>query len=202
MTDFVLHHTPTSPYARMVRVLILEKGLEDRVEILAAKTRVAGSPYYAINPSGRVPYLVRKSDGTGFEDSSLILDVLDGFGGPRRFGFSDGEVGLAERRLEAQARSLIDGLAVWAREQRRPEDERSPGIIAHEQERARRMASYFEEVVAGPCFSGDFNRVQLTLVTALGMEGRFGFEWREGRPGLAAFADPLLDSPSLAATRP
>lgn len=202
MTDFTLYHTPTSPYARMVRVLILEKGLEDRVEILEAKTRVVGSPYYAINPSGRVPYLVRKADGLGFEDSNLILDVLDGCGGPRRFGFSEGETGLAERRLEAQARGLIDGLAVWAREGRRPEDERSPGIIAHERERARRMVSYFEAAVGAPCFSGDFNRVQLTLVTALGMESRFGFEWREGRPALVAFADPLLDRPSLAATRP
>ena len=42
-----LHHmmklyiTPGSPYARMARIVVLEKGLESRVETIAAKTRVA-----------------------------------------------------------------------------------------------------------------------------------------------------------------
>jgi len=52
-----LYVTYTSPYARLARILVLEKGLGDRVEITEAKTRTAGSPYYQINPSGRVPYL-------------------------------------------------------------------------------------------------------------------------------------------------
>ena len=64
-----LYVTLTSPYARLARIMVLEKSLEDRVEIITAKTRVADSPYYQINPSGRVPYLVDNS-GVGMEDSS------------------------------------------------------------------------------------------------------------------------------------
>jgi glutathione S-transferase len=71
-----LYITPGSPYARMARIVVLEKKLESRVEIVFAKTRAAGSPYYAINPSGRVPYLVR-DDGVGMEESALICDYLD-----------------------------------------------------------------------------------------------------------------------------
>ena len=56
-----LYVTFTSPYARLARILVLEKALEDRVEIIAAKTRATNSPYYQINPSGRVPYLVDDS---------------------------------------------------------------------------------------------------------------------------------------------
>ncbi len=41
--------TPLSPYACITRIAALEKGLEDRVEVIEAKTRVADSPYYAIN---------------------------------------------------------------------------------------------------------------------------------------------------------
>ncbi|MFZ1152066.1 MAG: glutathione S-transferase N-terminal domain-containing protein [Xanthobacteraceae bacterium] len=77
-----LYVTFTSPYARLARILVLEKALEDRVDIIEAKTRVAGSPYYQINPSGRVPYLIN-DDGVGMEDSQLIcayLDSLDGNG--------------------------------------------------------------------------------------------------------------------------
>ena len=46
--------TPGSPYARMARIVVIEKGLASRVEIITAKTRTTGSPY-GINPSGRVP---------------------------------------------------------------------------------------------------------------------------------------------------
>ena len=50
-----LYVTYTSPYARLARILVLEKGLGERAEIIEAKTRTPGSPYYQINPSGRVP---------------------------------------------------------------------------------------------------------------------------------------------------
>jgi hypothetical protein len=53
-----LYVTYGSPYARLARIIVIEKALEDRVEIIEAKTRTPGSPYYQINPSGRVPYLV------------------------------------------------------------------------------------------------------------------------------------------------
>jgi hypothetical protein len=39
-----LYVTYTSPYARLARIVVMEKALEDRVEILKAKTRAAGSP--------------------------------------------------------------------------------------------------------------------------------------------------------------
>jgi glutathione S-transferase len=41
-----LYVTLTSPYARMVRILILEKGLEKRIEAIRAQTRKTNSPYY------------------------------------------------------------------------------------------------------------------------------------------------------------
>jgi hypothetical protein len=39
--------------ARLARILVIEKGLVDRVEFIQAKTRAVGNPYYQINPSGR-----------------------------------------------------------------------------------------------------------------------------------------------------
>ena len=71
-----LYITETSPYARIPRIVILEKGLERRVEIIAAETRVPHSPYYSVNPSGRVPYLVR-DDGVGLEEAALICAYLN-----------------------------------------------------------------------------------------------------------------------------
>src|SRR5689334_24597918 len=125
-----LYVTPGSPYARLARIMVIEKGLEDRVEIVAAKTRAPGSPYYQINPSGRVPYLVDDA-GIGMEDSQVVCAYLDRLdGAPWLHTRSDDD--WAYRRVEAAARSLCDGIAVWTREMRRPENERSPTILAHE----------------------------------------------------------------------
>jgi glutathione S-transferase len=71
-----LYVTYTSPYARLAHILVIEKALEDRVEIIEAKTRTTDSPCYQINPSGRVPYLVDDA-GVGMEDSQLICAYLD-----------------------------------------------------------------------------------------------------------------------------
>lgn len=58
-----LYITETSPYARMVRMMIIEKRLQARVEIIVTRTRMANNPYHAINPSGRVPNPPHKRAG-------------------------------------------------------------------------------------------------------------------------------------------
>ena len=197
-----LYVTLTSPYARMARVMVLEKGLADRVELVEARTRKANSPYYQINPSGRVPYLIC-DDGLRLEESALICTYLDRLEGAPAFEVPPGEAGWRLRALEALARSLLDGLAVWGRELKRPEDERSPTILRHEAARSQRLADGWEAEIEDPLMQGAFNMAQLTLICALQLEIRNpDFRWRDGRPRLAAWADRLAQRPSLAATVP
>ena len=148
-----LYVTPMSPYARLARILVIEKGLGDRVEIIEAKTRTVGSPYYQINPSGRVPYLVDDA-GSGMEDSQAICAYLDSLDGRPRFHHPSRETDWAYRRLEASARSICDGISVWTREMQRPETERSPTVLAHEGARMQRMADFFETRVTDPPLQG------------------------------------------------
>ena len=194
-----LYVTPGSPYARMARIVVLEKGLGSRVEVVQAQTRRANSPYYAINPSGRVPYLVR-DDGVGMEESALICDYLDQLDGRPTFGLPPG---WEARRLEALARSLVDGVSVWNRELARPEDERSPTVIRHEAERSRRMVDLWEREIGHPLMQGPLNRIHLTLACTLGLEARNpGFQWRAGHPKLVEWYTPIAARPSFAATVP
>ena len=197
-----LYVTPGSPYARMARIMVIEKGLQSRVEIIFAQTRKEGSPYYQINPSGRVPYLVR-DDGAGMEESQVICAWLDRLDGKPAFGLPAGEAGWEARRLESLARSLMDGVAVWMRELYRPPHERSPGIVRHETERAARIADLWEREIAHPSMRGALNMAQLTLGCALGIETRFpGFDWRSGRPRLRDWYAPVAARPSFQATEP
>jgi glutathione S-transferase len=112
-----LYITAGSPYARITRIVIIEKGLEDRIDIVPAQTRLADSPYYRVNPSGRVPYLVR-NDGVGMEESVVICRYLDHLDGKPQFDLPAGELEWETRRLGALASSLLDGLSVWGRENR------------------------------------------------------------------------------------
>jgi len=183
----------------MARIVVLEKKLEQRVETVVAKTRAAGSPYYAINPSGRVPYLVC-DDGTGLEESALICDYLDHLDGKPAL---HGERSLEARRLEALARSMLDGLSVWGREILRPPQERSPGVIEHEAGRAARMADLWERSIEHPHMQGPLNMPQITLGCALGLEIRNpDFKWRPGHPRLSAWYDRISARASFAATVP
>src|SRR5215475_9982450 len=148
-----LYVTYTSPYARLARIVVMEKELEDRVEIIEAKTRTSGSPYYQVNPSGRVPYLVDHA-GVGMEDSQLICAYLDSLDGKPRFHQPTLNPDWAYLRFEFSTRSMCDGISVWTREMARPANERSPTVLAHEITRSQRMADVFEGYIVDPLMQG------------------------------------------------
>lgn len=186
----------------MARIVVLEKGLDPRVETILAKTRAADSPYYGINPSGRVPYLVR-DDGVGLEESALICAYLDQVDGHPVFGAPPGDDAWEWRRLEALARSMLDGLSVWLREILRPQHERSPTVIQHEADRARRMADGWEREIDHPLMHGSLNMPQITLACGLGLEARNpDFPWRVRHPKLSEWFDQVAARPSFVLTAP
>jgi glutathione S-transferase len=194
-----LYCSPGSPYARMARIVVLEKALGSRVEVIYVKTRTRNSPYYEINPSGRVPYLVR-DDGVGMEESALICAYLDQLDGRPTLELPPG---WEARRLEALARSLTDGLSVWARELSRPPEERSPTLVEHETERATRMVDLWEREIDHPVMKGPLNMAQLMLACGLDMGTRNpGFRWRPSHPKLSAWLDAFATRASFAATAP
>jgi glutathione S-transferase len=195
-----LYITPTSPYARLARILVIEKGLSDHVEIIQARTRLVDSPYYQINPSGRVPYLVT-DEGVGMEDSQLICAYLDSLDSRPRFHHPSYEADWSYRRLEASARSMCDGISVWTREMQRPQSERSPSVIAHEAVRMERMADFFEANVTGLGPRETPRMAHLILTVALESAQKRGpGSLTEGRPQLAAWVRQMNELPSVRAT--
>jgi glutathione S-transferase len=197
-----LYVTPTSPYARAAMIVRLEKGLVDTVELVWTRTRQPDDPLLAVNPSGRIPFLLT-DDGAGYEDTDVIVPYLDRLAPPPRFDPPEGQAHWPFRRLQAIARSMLDGVSVWAREVVRPDGEQSPGIIEHERRRAGRLADYFETQVRDPALTGEINMVQILLFCALDVERRLpDFGWRTGRPGLVDWHDRVRDLPSVAGSRP
>jgi glutathione S-transferase len=196
-----LYVTLTSPYARLARIVVIEKGLDHRIEVVEAKTRTPESPYYRINPSGRVPYLVDDA-GIGMEDSHVICAYIDGLDGAPRFHSS--LVDWSHRRLEASARSMLDGIAVWAREMGRPEAERSAVALAHESARTLRMADFFEsEIPRQAALQNLTSMAPWVLAVALETARLRKFaDLTENRPQLSAWLAPISARSSMQATLP
>lgn len=198
-----LYVTQNSPYARLARIIVLEKKLEDKVKQIVAQTRSVNSPYYEINPSGRVPCLIL-SDGVRLEESQLVCSYLDNLDNAPWFEPPEGGNGFHVRRLEAMARSLVAGASVWIREGFRSQQERSPGVIAHERNRAARLIEAWETEIMHPVMGGELsNMAQMTLIAALHLE-RWNpdFEWRDGHPNLVSWVESLAARPSIRDTMP
>src|SRR5262249_29062193 len=171
-----------------------------RARILEGKPRPAGSPYYQINPSGRVPYLIDDA-GIGMEDSQLICAYLDALDGKPRFHHPLSETDWAYRRLEANARSMCEGICVWVREMARPESERSPSLLAHEVARSQRMANLFEARVSDPLMNAEPAMAHLTVAVSLEMARKRGpGDLTNGRPQLAGWMRRISDLPAIRAT--
>jgi glutathione S-transferase len=196
-----LYVTYGSPYARLARIIVIEKALEDRVEIIEANTRTSGSPYHQINPSGRVPYLVDDT-GVGMEDSQLICAFLDGLDCTprsstvrrthpigRTFGWSS--------RREACARVSPCGVGKMAR----LENERSPTTLAHESARAQRMADFFEGRVTDPLMQGGMAHLILAVAVEMARKRGLG-DLTASRPRLASWMRSISGLPSMKRTVP
>ncbi len=194
-----LYVTPTSPYARLAMIVRLEKGLDD-IELVWTRTRNPDDPMLAFNPSGRIPWL-GLDDGSGLEDTEAIVDYLDTLAPPCRFAPLWGAAYWPYRRRLATARSMLDGVALWARELMRPEGERSPAIVEHERRRAARLADHFEAGI--DAWEGPPDMPQLLLFCALDVERRLPeFDWRAGRPGLVAWHARVAALPAVAGSLP
>jgi glutathione S-transferase len=193
-----LFHSAGSPYARIARMAVLDLGLADRIAFTETTLRDPASTLLPHNPVGRVPSLVL-ADGTTVTETTPILMVLDSLVAPGKRLLGDGADGW--KRLAAYGRVLgmLDGIAVWNRELRRPVHERSPGVIALEEGRAARIAAALQDDVAKGVYAApDAGFLALLAVLGYCERRHRAWAWRDGLPGLAAW----FDRPSFAATMP
>lgn len=198
-----LFYHPGSPYARLIRIALLETGLDNRVEKQEVTLRDPHSALLPFNPVGRVPTL-QLDNGAILTESLLILNYLETqHAGPPLLP-RDGSDGWVTMSRLGTVMGMMDGIAVWNRELRRPEHERSPGMIALDTTRTLRTMAVLEKDVAGGALSGRMDAARIALGCTLGWcERRHRtFAWREGHPALSAWYDAIAEHPSFQATLP
>src|SRR3974377_2247191 len=119
-----LYFSTTSPYVRKVRVVAIEKGLADRVELVAANPWPDPAAVVAVNPLGKVPTLVT-DDGLALYDSPVICEYLDALAPAAPLLPRSGSDRWQVLRCQALCDGILDAAVAIVLERRRPEAERS-----------------------------------------------------------------------------
>lgn len=198
-----LYHSPTSPYARKVTVLLAETGQTDAVTLIPATGTPLdpGTMPLAQNPLGKIPALER-DDGPALYDSRVICRYLDDRAGGRLYPQAPR---LWETlTLEATADGMLDAAILMVYETRvRPEPLHFAAWGEGQWAKIARALDTLEARwlahLAGPLDIG-----QIAVGCALGyLDFRHGArDWRQGRPGLAAWYGGFAARDSMAATVP
>lgn len=196
-----LFYSPTSPFARKVRVLIAQKRLTG-VELVSASPYDAPPDLVAANPLSKVPALEREN-GQVLYDSRVICEFLDAMSGDQRLVPQDGEARWDSLRRQALADGMMDTTLALALEvNRRPEHERSPDWIAHWVRTLVRTVDALESEIA--TWPSGFDLGHIASACALGyLDFRAGkhLDWRDDRPRLAEWFTAASTRPSMIATK-
>ena len=199
-----LYSLAASPFARKARILVIELGLEQRVEIVNPGTVTPVSNNDKLNtqnPLGMIPVLLL-DDGQSLSDSRVICEYLDHMVGG---SFFPGDESQRFKALGLQ--SLADGImdlsvAVRYETAMRPEELQWQNWIDHQQEKISRSLDALESRCRS--FADSPTIGEVSVACALGyLDFRFSDnDWRSTRPMLNDWFQQFMQRKSLVATIP
>jgi len=195
--------SPTSPYARKVRIALAEKRFE--YVLVEDSPWEASSVAASFNPLGKIPVLVL-DDGTTLYDSRVIVEYLDVVSPVSRLIPEPSRQRIAVKRWEALADGVCDAAGAMVVELRRPVRQRSAEWISRQADKlARGVRELANELGERAWCSGEsYSLADIATGCALGyLDLRHPeFAWRDEYPNLERHAAKLAKRPSFAETAP
>ena len=189
-----LYYAEASPFARKVRILAQEVGLDDRIELIALNPWT-DETLRAVNPLCKVPTLIN-DEGQAIYDSRVICIYLDRLAGTHRV------VGAPTNALvmEALADGIGDAGVRRVREERRRGGDGHDDVIERQNQAIQAALDEAEQTLDAAGF--EIGEIALLCAIAYLNFRLPGDNWLEGRPKLAAWYEALRSRPSVAATEP
>ncbi|MGO4126946.1 glutathione S-transferase [Inquilinus sp. YAF38] len=194
-----LLYSPFSPFARKVRIVAHETGLQDRIEVVPTSTEDPASGLSARNPLNKIPVL--ETEFGPLYDSPVICEYLDTLHDGAKLVPAAGADRWRALRWEALADGLMDAALLIRYEiTLRPADKQHEPWIERQKTKIRKSLDQMEADAAeldGPVTIGTIG-----AASALGyLDLRFAdWGWRETHPRLAAWHAGFAERPSYIAT--
>jgi glutathione S-transferase len=194
-----LLYSPFSPFARKVRIVAFEAGLQDRIEVVTTSTEDPASGLSAHNPLNKLPVL--ETEFGPIYDSPVICEYLDSLhDGPKLFPAA-GPARWRALRWQALADGLKDAaLLIRYEASLRPAERQHEPYVERQKAKIRRALDRMEADAAE--LDGAPTIGSIAAAAALGyLDLRFAdWGWREGHPRLAAWHATFAQRPSYATT--
>lgn len=195
-----LFYTKTSPYARKVRIMLHEKGLNDRIEFNEVNLRDKPEALFAANPLGKIPALVL-DHGSTLIDSPVICEYLETLVPEPRF-YPQGDARFHALALTALADGIMDSAIAIFMEKLRPEELHFEKIIAkHYADIARAVAALEAQRAV---FEKEMNIAAIAACAALAYVSfrRPEIKWQADAPALAQWHEAFSARESIRLTQP
>jgi glutathione S-transferase len=195
----VISATP-SPYARKVRIALIEKGIPFELQTEVPWHGSTATPAY--NPLEKLPVLVLP-DGTGIYESRFILEWLEHRHPSPRLLPDDPQDVLRARQIEVISDGICDAVVLLFFERMR--DAPSEEWMARQRRKVEGgVRALAERATDGFLVGGRFGLADIAAGTVLRyLSVRFAeFDWAAMYPALAAMSARLEARPSFAATVP
>lgn len=193
----------TSPFARKIRVILVEKSLP--FKFIAESPWETSTRLPELNPLGQVPALVTPQ-GEVFFDSPVIAGYLETLEAKPSLLPEGGIERVRVRQNEALADGITEAAACTFLENRRPEGQRSADYLARQEGKIRRGLAELERRIAGrQWLNGDSLQLgDIAAGVALGyLDLRFAhLDWRGAHPELEAFSRRVFARPGFIASMP
>jgi glutathione S-transferase len=103
----ILRSSPSSPFARKIRIALALLGFDGETKIELADTTSVNDSLREQNPLGKIPALIAE-DGVVYYDSRVILDYLDSRAGGGKIIPAAAAARLAAERLQALCDGILD----------------------------------------------------------------------------------------------
>jgi glutathione S-transferase len=200
-----LTFSPSSPYARKVRIAAIELGLIDKIELVptAVQPGKLNEEYSRdISPLRKLPALIRDNCAT-IVDSYVIVEYLDELAGGGKLIPASGDAKWRVKTEHAILQGMLEAMLLCRYETfLRPEEKRWPVWVDDQWERAWQGLALFER--RSDALSRPLDITQIALVCVLGYaDFRFAnCGWRKTYPKLAAFHETMMKRPSIKDTVP
>lgn len=198
-----LLYSPTSPYARKVRIVAAEKRIE--IEMVTVELSASDCPVNNHNPLGKIPVLIM-DDGDSLFDSRVIVEYLDNRTPLAHLIPQEQGKKIWVRRWEALADGVCDAAVAVRMEIRRPAHLQDPDFIERQLGKVSRgLELMSHDFGAGKwCVNDTFSLADIALGCVLGfLELRFKeIDWQRQYPNLAEHYAKLMKRTSFQETAP